>query len=450
MSTRNSNDNALHRTLWRWHFYAGLFVIPFILILSITGAIYLFKPQIEAWEESSWRGLPTENAVAPSQQVGAALAAFPGARLHSYRLPVADSDAALVHVELADGKTMRDVFVAPQGRVVGSLDPDWRIAEAVSKIHGSLLAGKVGGWLVELAASWAIVMILTGLYLWWPKGEGGKWRLAGVVWPRLAGKAFLRDLHAVTGFWVAGLALVLLVSGLPWAGVWGDAFKAVRVQAGWVEGKQDWTTGAGAHAEHDHAAMQAAQASNAISVSINNIVAKAKSERLAFPVTIAPPGEHWTVKSDAQNRPLRAAITYDAMTGERLTVERFADRHPIDRAVGYGIAWHEGQLFGWVNQLVGVFTALALITLTVSGFLMWRRRKPAATLAAPPAPAMPARMRWVAVITLVLALLLPLLALSLILLWLFDRLIAPRWHGLRLFLGLPSRPVATGSSARPI
>ena len=435
MAVRSTHDNALYRTLWRWHFYAGLFVIPFILILSVTGAIYLFKPQIEAWEESSWRGLPTENAVAPSQQIGAALAAFPGARLHSYRLPVGDSDAALVHLELANGKTMRDVFVAPQGKVVGSLDPDWRIAEAVSEVHGSLLVGKVGGWLVELAASWAIVMILTGLYFWWPKGESGKWRLAGVIWPRTKAKAFLRDLHAVTGFWVAGLALVLLVSGLPWAGVWGDAFKAVRAQAGWVQGKQDWTTGAGAHAEHDHAAMLAAQASGMTSVSINAIVAKAKSERLAFPVTVAPPGEHWTVKSDAQNRPLRATITYDPMTGERLTVECFADRHPIDRAVGYGIAWHEGQLFGWVNQLVGVFTALALITLTVSGFLMWRRRKPEAALGAPPAPALPMRMRGVAAIMLVLALLLPLLALSLVLLWLIDRFVIPRLPSLAKWLG---------------
>ena len=435
MAVRLTHDNTLYRTLWRWHFYAGLFVIPFILILSVTGAIYLFKPQIEAWEESSWRELPTENAVAPSQQIGAALAIFPGARLHSYRLPVGDGDAALVHLELANGKTMRDVFVAPQGHVVGSLDPDWRIAEAVSEIHGSLLIGKVGGWLVELSASWAIVMILTGLYLWWPKSEGGKWRLAGVVWPRLKAKAFLRDLHAVTGFWVAGLALVLLVSGLPWAGVWGDAFKAVRAQAGWVQGKQDWTTGAGAHAEHDHAAMLAAQSSGASTVSIDAIVAKAKSERLAFPVTIAPPGEHWTVKSDAQNRPLRATITYDAMTGERLTVERFADRHPIDRAVGYGIAWHEGQLFGWFNQLVGAFTALALITLSVSGFLMWRRRKPEAALGAPPAPALPMRMRGVAAIMLVLALLLPLLALSLALLWLLDRFVIPRLPGLATWLG---------------
>ena len=36
-----------YRILWRWHFYAGLFVMPFLMVLAITGAIYVFKPQIE-------------------------------------------------------------------------------------------------------------------------------------------------------------------------------------------------------------------------------------------------------------------------------------------------------------------------------------------------------------------------------------------------------------------
>lgn len=34
---------------WRWHFYAGLFVIPLMILLSITGIIYLFKPQLDTW-----------------------------------------------------------------------------------------------------------------------------------------------------------------------------------------------------------------------------------------------------------------------------------------------------------------------------------------------------------------------------------------------------------------
>jgi uncharacterized iron-regulated membrane protein len=432
MAVQSQEANALYRTLWRWHFYAGLFVIPFIIILSLTGAVYLFKPQIERFEESSFRNLPVSGAVTPSAQVDAAIKAFPGARFDSYRLPEASGDAALIHIGLADGEAMRDVFVSPRGKVLGSLNPEWRVPELMSRIHGSLLIGEAGSWLVELAASWAIVMILTGLYLWWPRGRG----LAGTVWPRR--RTLLRDLHAVTGFWVAGLALVLLVSGLPWANVWGDAFKTVRAQAGWVQGKQDWKTGANDHAEHDHAAMMAAQAAGRPGASLDSIVAKAQREGLAFPVLVKPPGDKmvWTVKSDAQNRPLRATLTYDVTDGRVLSRETFADRHPIDRAVGYGIAWHEGQLFGLFNQLIGLATAIALIIMTVTGFLMWRRRKPESLLGAPPLPANPARQRSVVAIMLVPAVLLPLLAASLIAVWLLETAILRRIPAIARWLGL--------------
>jgi uncharacterized iron-regulated membrane protein len=416
---------AFYRMIWRWHFYAGLFVMPFILILSVTGAIYLFKPQVERWEERSFQGQPVTNSVGANVQLAAAMAAFPGSKFDSYRLPEQAGDAALIHLALADGKQMRDVFVSPQGKVLGSLDPEMRLMEIDSKIHGSLMAGRFGSWLVELAASWAIVMILTGLYLWWPAKEGGGRRgLVGVVWPRLqAGKRiFMRDLHAVTGFWVSGLALILLVTGMPWASVWGDAFKMVRAEMGWVQEKQDWKTGGKSadengvdeHAEHNHEAMMRMQAANIPLASLDDIVTKAGNERLAFPVIVKSDAMMWSVKSDAQNRSLRTTITYDGASGKELSRQDFADRHPIDKAVGYGIAWHEGQLFGWINQLIGVLTALALITMTVSGFILWRRRKPVGSLGAPPLSKTPKAMAGVIAIMLVLAALLPLLALSLV------------------------------------
>jgi uncharacterized iron-regulated membrane protein len=420
---------ALYATLWRWHFYAGLFVIPFVLILSLTGAFYLFKPQVDRWEERAFHGASVVGAVSADVQADAALNAFPGARLHSYRLPEKKGDAALIHLALAGDAGMRDVFVTPQGKIAGSLDPDMRLMAVTSEIHASVLAGQVGRWLVELAASWAIVMIITGLYLWWPRG-----RIAGVLWPRR--NAFLRDLHAVTGFWVSGLALVLLISGMPWAGVWGDAFKMVRTEMGWVQGKQDWTSG-GQHAEHDHDAMMAKTARGDALPGLSTFVDRAISERLAFPVIVKPPANTmvWTVKSEAQDRSLRATITYDMVTGKQASREDFADRHPIDRAVGYGIAWHEGQLFGWVNQAIGVMTAMALITLSVSGFMIWRRRRPDHGLGAPPAKKERVKLRGVAIVTVCLAALLPLLAASLILLAVFDRLVLPRWPQAARWLG---------------
>lgn len=444
--TDNAQTTALYRLLWRWHFYAGLVVIPLLLLLATTGAVYLFKPQLDHWQERDYRGLSDAGEVSPDTQLQNALRAYPGATFHSYRLPEQLGDAAMLHLALPGG-AMRDVFVSPQGKLLGSRDPDDLVSEFVQKLHGQLLLGHPGSWVVEIAASWAIVLILSGLYLWWPRRKG----LAGVLYPRLGGggRLFWRDLHAVGGFWISALALVLLFTGLPWAHAWGSAFKLVREELGWVQGPQDWTIGGtpvgDPHAEHDHAAMAGTMAGmdhaamghgGMAPVRLSEMVARAQGERLAFPVLVTPPGgparfgrkgsPDWTVRSDSANRPLRLTIRYDAMTGREAGREGNADQHPIDRVLAYGIAWHEGQLLGWINQLIGLLTALVLIVLPVSGFLMWRRRKPQGVIGVPPLPPIRARIGGITLVATMLMVLLPLLTLSLLAAIVLERAVLSR------------------------
>ncbi|KQX26363.1 hypothetical protein ASD39_02815 [Sphingomonas sp. Root50] len=432
--------------MWRWHFYAGLFVLPFVLILSVTGAIYLFRPQIDRWEERAWRGLGTEGTVSPDAQLTAVLAANPGLRFNSYRLPEHPGDAAAVGL-LLPGGAKRDVFVSPQGEVLGALDPDARISATVARIHGSLLLGRTGDWLVELAASWTIVMILTGLYLWWPR----PFRFAGTFWPRLSlrGRPLLRDIHRVTGFWIAGLLLVMLASGLPWGGVWGSAFAWARTELGLVKGPQDWKIGAGGgHAGHDHGAMAMPMAASPASAGLplSTFVRKAEAEHLAFPALVLPPHavqrfgpptrNVWTAKSEAQNRWLDRQVTYEPVSAVETGRRGFGDQHIVDRIVNTGVAWHEGQLFGWVNQLIGVLTALALIGISILGIVMWLKRRPQGRLGAPPAIAV-AGKGWLIASLVVLAMLLPLFGVSLIALLIVDGLV-------RRFVATPHTPGALG------
>ena len=122
-----------YRALWRWHFHAGMFCIPFVIVLAITGSIYLFKPQIDAFADRDVDSLAiTGQRASGEAQIAAAIASLPGSKLFVYEIPRQPDDAVRVHL------------YSPA-----------RFTEIIKTIHGQLLAGKTGEVLVELAASWA-------------------------------------------------------------------------------------------------------------------------------------------------------------------------------------------------------------------------------------------------------------------------------------------------------
>ncbi|MDP5278755.1 PepSY domain-containing protein [Sphingomonas sp. DG1-23] len=428
-----------YNAVWRWHFYAGLFCMPFVLWLAATGTIYLWKPQIEAWLERSYDTLvPAGPRTSADAQVKAALAALPGATLHKYQLPQRPGEAARIIVGRHGVETR--VYVDPYRlRVLGTEAESERPLRVVSDLHGTFRAGNPGSYLVEIAACWTMTMLLTGLYLWWPRRARG---LGGLLYPRLhSGKRlFWRDLHAVAGIWVAIFALFLISTGLPWAKFWGSYFKEVRTITGTLDGPQDWPTGArspmlGDHAEHGGMGMLHVPAPGA---ELDRIVAAVYPLGIAPPVLIAPPvagSGAWTVSSDAANRPLRTQITVDGASGAIRTRRDFADRHWLDRAVGYGIAAHEGALFGLANQLLGTLTAFLLATLTVSGAVMWWRRRPQGLLGAPLPLSRPRYGPLLIGAVLLLALAMPLFGAPLVSVALADRLLLPRWPAARRWLG---------------
>lgn len=458
-----------YRAVWRWHFYAGLFCIPFVLWLSVTGGIYLFKPQIEDALYAPYRGVTTglTPPLAPDAIAARAVAAVPGSTLHAYILPQNSRDA--VEVLVGKGATDVRVWVHPQtGAVLHQVPEEDRLMRVVFRLHGELLAGDYGSALVETAACWTLVMLLTGLFLWWPRGAG---KLAGVLYPRLRkGRAALwRDVHAVTGLWISIGALLLIASGLPWANAWGAWLRDVRAVTGTADGPQDWSAGSradsvrrtradaamrGAMAGHEGhpgmADMPAAMPMVAPApAALDAVVRTAQTLHFAAPVQISPPtapGGAWQVGSQAENRPRRdsAQVTSD---GTVAGIRRFADRHWIDRAVGYGVAIHEGAWAGLANQLINLTVLIGLVLLCVSSVILWWRRRPQTTLGAPRALA-PLRHSWILVAAVVvLALAMPLFGVSLALAVLTQAAIARIAPALRDWMGW--RAIETLGSKSP-
>ncbi len=439
-----------------------------MIVLSISGAIYLFKPQIEAWNDRHFDGLALHGTpTSAADQIRAALTAAPGSTFRAYELPAAANSASRVIVS-RNGEAVR-VYVHPESlQVLHMIPENQRFMRLLFKLHGELLLGARGSHLVELAASWTIIMIVTGLYLYWPRHAKG---LGGVMYPRLTGGArmFWRDLHGVSGAWISCLALFLLVSGLPWSKLWGDYFKAARRLTGTAVARQDWSNesqrtspsggdgDAGEHAGHvGHGAgrqagrrggRQASSASEPVDLTaVDRIAATVRPLALPPPVVIAPPGRgsgNWTAKSMTQNRPQRVSLVVDPATGSIVSREDFRDRHLIDRIVGIGIAAHEGQLFGWLNQALGLITAAGLVLISASGIVLWLRRREPGVLGAPRAALSPRFSLGLVVLTAALGMYLPLFGASLLMVLLAEKAIFSRIAPVRDWLGLnpPGRSV---------
>ncbi|WP_099181549.1 PepSY-associated TM helix domain-containing protein [Gluconobacter frateurii] len=432
-----------YHTVWRWHFFAGLFCLPFIILLCLTGSIYLFKPQIDHWIDWRYDHLARgATQSTPTQEVRAALSAVPDSHFLAYELPETRSSAVRVIVDHQD--TAIRVFVNPTScRVLKQVPEEERFERIIFKLHGQLLLGNTGSIIMEMVASWTIVLIATGLYLWWPRRAQS---LGGVFYPRITRKGRLRwrDLHAVTGIWISLFLLLFLVSGLPWSFVWGHALSRVETQISRMTTIPDWEIGAvsarnllaGRQLSPQKADIMPGMDMGSMTMSghplpdgLNRVVMIASQLDFPAPVLITPPEPNetaWHIRSDTQNRPERVSALVEA-SGTVRSVQRFEEKALIDRIIGYGVAAHEGQLFGRTNQLLNFLVASGLLTMSTAAIVLWLRRRPPGQLGAPPALSDKQIGVSMWAVLIILGLLLPELGASLLLLGIATML-SRRFH----------------------
>ncbi|MBD2234441.1 PepSY-associated TM helix domain-containing protein [Phormidium tenue] len=461
-SATRSPGNRCYRTVWRWHFYAGLFVIPFMVILAATGIIYLFKPQLDvAMYHDRMVVQPSSTTTSYIEQIQAVERAYPAAVVTQVTPPVATNRSTEVLVTTANERNLM-VFVDPHsGKVLGDRDEDNNLQAIARKIHGELLIGKLGDYLVELAACWGLVLLITGLYLWWPRQQ---FAVLGTLIPRLWSqnkRIFWRDLHAVPGFYGVLLIGFLILTGLPWTGFWGETFAQVSSQFPaqmWDDIPQSavltgslnqrgqvvpWAveqlpiprsapSGQTDHSGHhgESAPTQPGLASGT-PVSLDAVIAlaQAKGAPPGFNVTL-PADETgvFTISAFPPDPTQEVTLHVDQYSGTVLADVRWKDYGLVPKAVEMGTAIHMGRYFGFANQLLMLVAALIVILLAITGVAMWWQRRPQGTglIGAPALPAYVQNWRIPLALVAVLGLVFPLVGLSLVVVLLLDYLVLNR------------------------
>lgn len=441
---------SFYNLAWRWHFYAGLFVIPFMILLSLTGIVYLFKPQLDPLMyphllqvEAQGTPLSADGQLQRVQQ------AYPQAQVSKY-LPPVDERSSAQFVASQGGRSL-NLFIDPySGQLLGSQDAELNLQAIARSLHGELMIGTLGDRLMELAAGWGVVLVVSGLYLWWPRGQGG----AGVLWPRLSarGRLLWRDLHAVSGFWGSALLLFMLLTGMTWTGFWGEKFAgawnhfpaamwdavpqsdqqarslntATAQTVAWAVENTPLPV-SDAHAAHQGHAAATPVAS--ATFGLQQVVDAARERGVApgYSVTL-PSGADgvYTVALFAADPRHDATLHLDQYSGQVLADIRWADYGLVARAVESGAMLHEGRMFGLANQLLMLGVCLLILLSAVSGLVIWWKRRPQGSLGVPPLRHDLPLWKGGVAIMLVLGALFPLVGASLLLVagldWMLARL----------------------------
>lgn len=452
--TTSRPRGGLFRAFWRWHFYASFLVIPVVLVLAVTGLVYLFRFQLEpALHPELMRvEAPPEGAQLAGfepYRIGVA-ATYPDATVVSMTEPATETDPLRFSLETADG-TPLDVFVDPwTGKILGDLNPDTTVSGTAVRLHADLMAGDVGDAVLELGACWAIVMALSGYYLFWRGRQArARKRRSGT------GQARLRTTHAWTGAFVGAGLLLLVVSGLPWTGIWGENVQALATRSG----TSLWSQDHGALSDpvstldeslpHSHE-VPWAQGKSPVPTSDPDAVTRsvatvdtalllAAQEGLAHPMTVALPREETgvlTVIGYAFDDPgEERSVHVDRFGGTVVSQYGYDDYPALAKTVAQGIALHEGRRFGTLNMVLTAAFCLAVVVMCVTGPVMWWRRRPRGQgRVGAPRGRLPVRTTpLLAVGLVVLGVTLPLFGASLVVILLLDRFVLRRLPATRQF-----------------
>ncbi len=438
-----------YRAVWRWHFYAGILVLPFLFILAVTGAIYLFHTEIDnfIYRDIKTVQISSKPALSHEAVVQVALAAHPGIALR-YVPPSSNLNSVEVDIKSSNGNVMA-VFVDPYRAIVlGAMPNKGGFSGTIRRLHSLAYFGPIANALIEVAAGWSILLVFSGIYLWWPRQKTGS--LDGVL--RVRGKPrermFWRDIHAVTGI-VAGFFIVFLAAtGMPWSIVWGDKVNqwANGSNFGYPAGVRVSVPMSDEHLNHvapvtwsleqakipeSHAHTDATPGTAMSPISLDKAASifdglgMAKTYGISLP---NKPGGVFTGSVYPNDLAQQRVVHLDQFSGRVLLDMGYTDYGPLGKGLEWGINVHLGQEFGLANQLVMLVACFAIILLCVSAVIIWWKRRPDKTLGIPPLPASSRSLQIVFGLLCIGGVIFPLVGISMLIMLILDYIFVIR-HG---------------------
>lgn len=380
------------KLIGKLHLWLGLASGLVVLVVSLTGCLYVF--QRELFEVAHRRALFVAPPAASAKPLPysvvyqkAVAALGPGAPVYyatAYRAP--DRAWSFMAYKGTPGKpyfggqveVLKSAYVNPYtGQVTGIIDNKYEFFQLVKSLHWDLLLGDAGRQVVSYGTLTFVLLLLSGLVLWWPQNKAARRQRFKIKWDA-SGKRLNYDLHNTVGFYVTLVALGIALTGLTWSFDWvrnGVAYLATGhpAQAHGGKGKKDPGKTQPAALSAAEQALAARTLDAAVRDAWQRIPAAATVS--AKPLTSFQAPLTVRVNESEGTRFRTDQLTYDARTGAFQKAELYRDKAAGEKFLGMNYDLHVGAILGWPTKILAFLASLVCASLPVTGFFVWWNRQ---------------------------------------------------------------------------
>ncbi|MCL7987610.1 PepSY domain-containing protein [Sphingobacterium sp. lm-10] len=382
---KTNKGKGFARKINDWlHLWLGLASGIVVFIVSITGCFYAFQSEIkDALEPWRFVEVQADGFVPPSRLLDTAAKYMPGQVASGLTYADEQGAAAAGYFGQENGKrTFSVVFMNPytgeflkkqQTRGSGEFDFFRFIIDG----HRALwLPYEIGRPIVGVATLVFVLLLITGLVMWWPKrwNKSNRKKSFSIKWNGRF-KRINYDLHNVLGFYSLLLALALAVTGLVWSFTWFD--KALYYVASGGEHKS----------EHHHPHSDLSNKDRDWTASITPLdsawyatlkqVDQVGGMYMTPYLTDEDDSYEILVYHDVGSFYNQSEFFYDRYTLQPLEMEgsKFSEAKFADRLQMMNYDIHIGVIWGFPGKVLAFLVSLICASLPITGFLVWWNKR---------------------------------------------------------------------------
>jgi len=356
------------------HLWLGLLSGLVILFLGVTGCMLAFQKEIEAaTQKYRYVTAQPQAFLPPSQLKSIGAAQLPGKHLHAVLYEGKEKAAQVIFYQFEPVEYYYIVYVNPySGEVLKVKDMNKDFFRVVTVGHYYLwLPPHIGQPIVASATLIFVLLMISGLILWWPKNKAARKQRFSIKWSATWRRKNY-DLHNVLGFYMTWVAIIIAFTGL----IWGFHWFANSVHK---------TLGGKASLVYQEPLSDTTKTSAFQQPAIDLIYEKMKREHptaeileVHIPETSASPIAA-NANPDAATYWQTDYRYFDQYTLEELPAQsywgRFKDAVAADKLIRMNYDIHTGAILGLAGKILMFFASLIAASLPVTGFYIWWGRR---------------------------------------------------------------------------